>query len=397
MVATPPTTRDILQWALFYERRGWSVIPVDPKTKEPCLKWGQYQTERPTENNLRKWFADKHKALAVVLGAVSGNLGALDLDNDERGKWWTRTHAELARTLPTEETKRGIHVLFRCDPVGTQRKHKAKVELLSKGAYVILTPSPGKRWLIPPNGEIPQIDPFSLGLETFGIQKPQFDKSKFTQEGFTQDNQEMACVSCVSCGNPKLDSRDLEARIDAVIAKTLPQDTGERNANVFTFCQWLKGIVELRGCPAAELKHIVRQWHRAAYSVIGTKAFDTTWEDFVYGWKRVKWPKGIVLGRAVQTAREDTENPPEAQDYEDSRTRLLVRVCWQLQRVHGGEPFYLSLRTAGEILDVSHTAAAKKLEMLMADGLLAIASAHTRRLATCYRYINQHEANNESK
>lgn len=393
MIATPDTT-DILRWALSYHARGWSIIPINPRTKKPGVPtWLPYQVERPTEQQVREWFSGKYKALAVVLGGVSGNLAALDLDSEERSQWWTQTHPDLGRTLPTERTTRGLHVLFTCEPVRTQRRVKEKVELLSRGSYLILTPSPGKRWLTPPNGEIPQIDPFSLGLEAFGIKKPQFNQKQFTEEGLTEDNQEIASVSSVSSVssvNPDLKNGELRAQIDSAIKKTLPQEAGQRDRCIFTFCQWLKAIPEVRGRTAAELKSIVRRWHTTAYPVIGTKPFDDTWADFVYGWKRVKWRKGILLERAVQQAREDTQNPPEAQSYDDPRTQLLVRLCWQLQQSRGDQPFYLSLRTAGEILGVSHISAGKKLEMLMADGLLAIAAAHTNIFATRYKYIGEH-------
>jgi uncharacterized CHY-type Zn-finger protein len=392
-----PTTNDSLEWALYYHSRGWSVIPVNPQTKKPCLEtWKCYQTERPTEQDLREWFGSEYKAMAVICGAVSGNLAALDFDSQERCEWWRTTHPDLARKLPTEATTRGSHVLFQCQPVRTQRRHEYGVELLCRGAYVILTPSPGKRWLNPPNGEIPKIDPFSLGLEAFGIERPGSDTSQFTEETEepedreeTEEKKEIACASSVSSVNTRLTSEELLARIDEAITKTLPTDTGQRDRCIFTFCQWLKAIPELRERTAAQLKPVVKQWHARAYPVIGTKAFEVTWQDFVYAWARVKWPKGILLGPAVQKAHEDTQNPPEAADYEDPRTRLLVRVCWQLQQVHGDQPFYLSLRTAGELLGLSHTEASKRLEMLMADGILAIASAHTNIFATRYRYIGR--------
>jgi hypothetical protein len=56
------------------------------------------------------------------------------------------------------------------------------------------------------------------------------------------------------------------------------------------------------------------------------------------------------------------------------RTQLLVRICWQLQQAHGEKPFYLSIRKAGQLVDLSHTEAGRRREMLMEDGVLAIAS-----------------------
>jgi len=399
MTATLPTTNDLLPWALYYHARGWCVIPVNPNSKKPCLEtWKQFQNRRPTEQDLRNCFSGKYRALAVICGAVSGNLGGIDFDSQDRCNWWRSTHPDLAGTLPTERTAKGLHVLFHCDPVPTQRPKAQKVELLCTGAYIILTPSPGKHWLTPPNGEIPKIDPFTLGLEAFGIKKPETsqlpEEPEETEEREEPEEQEeerkIASSSSVSSGNPKALSNESQAKLDEAITSTLPTDTGQRDRCIFTFCRWLKAIPELQDLKAAQLKPIVERWHARAYPIIGTKRFEVTWQDFIYAWKRVKYPKGMLLGPVLQKAREDTQNPPEATDYEDPRTQLFVRICWQLQQIHGEQPFWLSHRTAGQLLGISHTEAGKKFEMLMEDGVLGIANAHTKIFATRYRYIGQH-------
>jgi len=68
-----------------------------------------------------------------------------------------------------------------------------KVELLCEGAYVIVTPSPGKQWINAPNGQLPEIDPFGLGLEKFGISRPGTDAPDFTEE--TEDTEEVAVTA----------------------------------------------------------------------------------------------------------------------------------------------------------------------------------------------------------
>ena len=102
----------------------------------------------------------------------------------------------------------------------------------------------------------------------------------------------------------------------------------------------------------------------------------------------MKWPKGVLLDIAVKRASQSTRTPPEAEHYEDPRNQLLVRICWQLQQLHGDEPFYLAQRTAGELIGVSHTEARKRIEMLMADGVLVMARAHTNLRARRFRYID---------
>ena len=261
-----PTTNDLLGWALYYHARGYSVIPVDPETKKPCLPtWTPNQTERATQRQIREWFGKgKPCAMAVVLGAVSGNLGALDFDSQRTYEWWTTTHPELARTLPTERTARGFHVFFRCEPIPTQRPKGQKIELLCEGAYVILTPSPGKHWLNAPDGQLPEIDPFVLGLEIFGIEKPKTGTRQFTEE--TEETEEpedlkIASLSSVSSVNSGLIGAEVQKKIDEAISRTLPTDAGQRNRCILTFCQWLKAIPKLRDRTAAQLKPVVQKWH----------------------------------------------------------------------------------------------------------------------------------------
>ena len=66
----------LLEAALRYYRRGWSIIPIKGGTKKPaCRSWKRYQSSRPTENQLQKWFDNKKDyGLAVVLEEVLRSL-----------------------------------------------------------------------------------------------------------------------------------------------------------------------------------------------------------------------------------------------------------------------------------------------------------------------------------
>lgn len=407
----PSNDAPILEWAKFYYALGWSIIPADPITKKPRLEiWKPYQTERPPITDLHGWFSGTSatKGLAVICGAVSGNLAALDFDSPEVYEWFKATHPDLAGILPTERTTRGFHVYFRCEPTATQKPKGQKVELLSQGAYVIVTPSAGKCWLYPPDGEILQINPFALGLERFGITPPgrshvteETEESEDAEEAGrnrrmasgSSDSSESSGSSVSSGSSDDLTGPDenVQRMIDEAIAATMPPATGERNRCLFTFARWLKGIPELRDLPAKDLRPIVQRWHARAYPNISTKAFDESWADFVYAWKRVKWARGTgpQFEAAVEKATNDTETPPEASRYADPRTQKLIRVCYQLQQLDPGNPFYLSVRKAGEVAGFTPAEAGKMLEMLQADGLLAIAKAHTAYRATRYRYLGR--------
>jgi len=59
--------------AVEYLQRGWSVIPVNPRTKAPLLAWEEYQARPPTIAELRTWWQKwQHAGVGVITGRVSG-------------------------------------------------------------------------------------------------------------------------------------------------------------------------------------------------------------------------------------------------------------------------------------------------------------------------------------
>ena len=66
----------------------------------------------------------------------------------------------------------------------------------------------------------------------------------------------------------------------------------------------------------------------------------------------------------------------------------LVALCRELQASAANEPFYLSCRTAGRLLEVDHMTANRWLFLLESDGLLTVAQKGSRETnkATRFRY-----------
>jgi len=381
----PHSENPLLKQVLTYYRRGWSIIPIG-LNKKAAVQWKKYQKTRPDENQLRKWFANgKFKSFAVICGAVSGGLAVLDLDSQKRCDWWRREHPDLADTLPNSETSKGQHFFFRSEPF--RKQNGDEVDLLCEGSYAILPPSPEKEWIRPLDGELPLLDPFKWGLEQFGITAPQKER-QFTEEPEeTEDIEDIEAIRVRVVVYNKL-NKELKKKVKLAISCTLPDKKGYRNFLIFQFCRWLKGISEFAKLSAKSVKSLCREWHRRALPKIGTKPFDETWADFAYGWKRVKYPKGEgMLKLAIQKAMEATTHLDAEKEYESEEAQLLVRVCYELQRLQGTEPFWLSCYSAALILGISHTEANKKIQMLVADDVLRLVEKNTARRATRYRFI----------
>ena len=78
-------------------------------------------------------------------------------------------------------------------------------------------------------------------------------------------------------------------------------------------------------------------------------------------------------------------------DYEQESLRDLVALCRGLQAIMGAKPFWLSTRTAGRVLNVSHNTAWRWLHGLELDGWIeTVAKGGTAKdpyKATRYRYL----------
>ncbi len=105
-----------LPTALDYLARGWAVIPVQPRSKHPLVRWQAYQTRHPTEKEIRGWFEKWPDAnIGVVTGAVSG-IVVLDVDP----KYWgddsladlEKHHGDLPETVEATKGGGGRHIYF---------------------------------------------------------------------------------------------------------------------------------------------------------------------------------------------------------------------------------------------------------------------------------------------
>lgn len=108
---------DVLEWARRYVAAGLSVIPIRADgSKAPALRAGeveQYRERYPTDDELLRWFPPgRPVGLAVVCGAISGNLAVLDFESQAVWDHWLQrcTDAGAAGALdglPLVRTPRG--------------------------------------------------------------------------------------------------------------------------------------------------------------------------------------------------------------------------------------------------------------------------------------------------
>lgn len=140
----------LLSIARAYVDAGLSVIPIlADASKKPSIKWTEYQKRQPTKAELHLWFGRPGIGLAIICGAVSGNLEVLDFDDAKAFEDWSYFLREespgILDRLPQVRTPSGgMHVYYRCEVIGRNTKlahpregKKALVETRGEGGYVL--------------------------------------------------------------------------------------------------------------------------------------------------------------------------------------------------------------------------------------------------------------------
>ncbi|OAB63986.1 hypothetical protein AY599_16450 [Leptolyngbya valderiana BDU 20041] len=365
--------------AVDYHGMGLSVLPVG-ENKRAVVKWKVYASTRANRDTIEAWFDPARRGrpvtgVAIVLGRVSGNLIVRDFDDAEAYHRWKAEHPDQARTLPTVKTARGFHVYARVADIRTVKLGDG--ELRGEGAYVVAPPSfhrTGCRyeWIVPLELDV------ALDVEA----------SVFDLDSRIRTPTPTWPVDLVDPVYPEylVSTTELRDYIEQAIVDTLPETTGHRESHIMALARRLKARPELADKTAAELLSIIREWHRRAYPVIGTKPFDVTRGAFVRAWGNVHTPYGVTMDGIVREARA-APNPECAGRYEDEQTYLLIRLCKVLSQRYEDGVFWLACREAGKAIGLSHTAAADLLNMLVQDGVLALVRRGERRRSSDYRYL----------
>ena len=158
MKKKPETRGDLRFVAQKLVESGLSIIPIKcDGSKAPACKWKEYQSEKPSNDQLGKWFTQK-RGMAAVTGKVSGNLEVIDFDDNDAFNQWKKTLRELGAGNPAERfpichTPNGAHVFYRCDAgvepnqklaqkLGKDGRPKTTIETRGEGGYVLVPGSP---------------------------------------------------------------------------------------------------------------------------------------------------------------------------------------------------------------------------------------------------------------
>ncbi len=134
----------LLKSALWYERQGFSVIPVR-KNKRPYIKWEGYQKTRASKAVIIHWFKCwPEMNIGLVTGKISG-FCVIDVDTKE-GEKALEQYLPQGFITPVANTPKGGRHLY-CLPsskeIGNNAKAIEGVDFRGEGGYVLAPPSVG--------------------------------------------------------------------------------------------------------------------------------------------------------------------------------------------------------------------------------------------------------------
>lgn len=249
-------------------KRGFNVIPIKPKSKEPALdSWKEFQYRRVTDSEIGAWWGMYPQlGVAVVTGSISG-VFVLDVDTKNGGSVDGR---EIPETLTARTPSGGLHYYFRL-PKGEVIRCRNGVmpglDIKGEGGYVLAPPTPGYVW-IDPDKEI--ADPPQWLLELI---------RKSAQRNLQEDN-----------------SEEEESWIVKVLTEGVAQ--GARDDTAIR----IAGYLARRGLEIGAIKAILLDWNKKNKPPMGSLPGDENPEQWAQRKAESAW-------RMEQRRREENNHP----------------------------------------------------------------------------------------
>lgn len=145
-----------------YVEAGLSVVKASKQTKFPTDEWREFQTRRPTTEEINNFFryVYENNAIFIICGKVSDNLEVIDFDfqGEKFEPWLELVEAQapglVERLLVQKTQSDGKHVAYRCPDAAipannhlalrlVEGKPKALIETRGEGGGILAAPAMG--------------------------------------------------------------------------------------------------------------------------------------------------------------------------------------------------------------------------------------------------------------
>jgi len=200
-VILPDGGSSLRQYAEFYRKLSFSIIPLNFKEKTPALStWKEYQSRKPTDQEIAEWFSGESPVnIGIICGVVSGNLVVVDFDSGEAYRRFFKPEIEK-QTLVVKSSEDKYHVYLRSRrPTGCFKIPELKIDVKGEGGYVVAPPSihqSGHEYSFV-NPEVKEVMEVSdveeeiwNGAEKLGVKR----------ESFLADKDDLPCVKTILRG-----------------------------------------------------------------------------------------------------------------------------------------------------------------------------------------------------
>lgn len=333
----------------------------------------------------------KNGNIGVALGSVSGGLCAIDWDDAEFIKPFLTSNPSLAGTLQTRGQRGQTFWVLITGPLpksSVMKTHfgEAVGEFRADGNQSIV-------WGIHPDTQKPY---------QFIVKKPvvpiSFDSikwpTKIANPPSLQRDGSHDSVSSVSLDAPSLClSVNSVKTVEEAAEISIPSQPHQNNAALFKLARAIKAVEAQRGpLPKRDRLKAFTLWFDRAHSLgllRDGQTKDQYLAEFINAGDCAKHALGESPAEEALKRAKAEPPPPEADIFSSDEAKLLVGVCYQLEKMSAGQPWFLACRTAAQFIGMNHTGAAKILKALVTMGVLKVVEANTTTKATRYRYVGQ--------
>ena len=353
-------------------------------------KWGHLTPADMTPEYLAKL---PHGNIGVALGSVSGGLCAIDCDTDGLAESFIRLNPHLKGTLQTHGARGRVYwVRFKGPYLQAVKKLKSAAgddlgEYRSTGGQSIVS----------------GMHPDTQKPYSFVVRKPvvrvKFKSIRWPKEisnppTLQRNRSHILCVSASLPSLPSLPTPSLWLSVKSIhqaVDLCIPEKEHQNNAVLFRLARAMLAL-------KASQKETMRAfdlWYQksaACRMLRPGQSRDQYLVEFMNARRRAKLPLGAGPAEIAWKLASTTPPPPEAKLFESPEGKLLVSLCWQMNKLAKGESWFLATRTAARLTGMSHTKIATWLSALVQMGILEITALYTKDRATRYRYVARKRA-----
>lgn len=370
-------------------------------SKGTTKKWGHLTVAAMTPAYLKKL---EHGNIGVALGAKSGNLIALDVDDDNLVEPYLAFNPFLNDTLQTHGRRGRVFWLRLAGDYPTKtvklKTHSGDDcgEFRSNGSQSIIHgihPDTGNPYQVvnmvkplvvdfasivwPPEISNPPILKTELLVNDTEIQSDRVTEKQSHRE--TEVTDAIVCVSVPVC---------LCLTVEEAVQMALPSKAHQNNDRLFTLARAVKSLeIQSGKFSPAQLREVFSRWYNVATEFLRPELTrDEYMTQFLNAYASAKVPLGEgVIAQAWKSAQEKPLPPEAVKNFEDGEKRLVVALCRELQIIAGQEPFYLAARTVQRLLKQDgHATAARWLRSLCVLQILTEIEKGSGVRASRYRF-----------